>query len=349
MIEAPSVHSVPPSAPPEVLCLGEALIDFVAAGRPAGLAQAASFTPAPGGAPLNVAVGLARLGRRSGFIGRVGDDAFGQALRELMRREGVAAGGVRLDPAARTTLAFVAEDQAGGREFLFYRHPGADMQLEADDLPRDQLRAARLLHFGTVSLSVEPARGATLAAVAAARAAGALISCDPNIRLGLWESQTQARDWVRHAIALAELVKLSEEEAALVTGTPDLSVAAARLRALGPRLVVITRGADGLLAQTAAVEVALPGYAVTAVDTTGAGDGAVAGLLAGLLALGTAARSLEGLAAGELRAALALANAVGALTTTRPGAIPALPAAIAVRDLLRGCGEEGAAGLLSAS
>lgn len=329
-----------------MLCLGEALIDFVAAGRPAGLAQAVSFTPAPGGAPLNVAVGLARLGRRSGFIGRVGDDAFGQALRELMRREGVAADGVRLDPAARTTLAFVAEDQAGGREFLFYRHPGADTRLETDDLPHDQLRTTRLLHFGTVSLSVEPARGAALAAVAAARAAGALISCDPNIRLGLWESQTQARDWVRHAIALAELVKLSEEEAALVTGTPDLSVAAARLRALGPRLVVITRGAAGLLLQTADLELETPAYPVTAVDTTGAGDGSVVGLLAGLLALGCPARPPDGLTADEHRAVLALANAVGALTTTRPGAIPALPTAAAVRAFLSDHGDAVAAALV---
>ena len=332
---------------PEVLCIGEALIDFVAADRAAGLAGATSFTPAAGGAPLNVAVGLSRLGRRSGFVGRVGDDAFGHALRDLMAREGVATDGVRFDPAARTTLAFLAEDEVGGREFLFYRHPGADMRLTEDDLPAALLRTGRVLHFGTVSLSAEPARSATLAAADAARAGGALVSCDPNIRLGLWADEAEAIAWTERAVGLADVVKLSDEEAVLLTGMHDLPAAANHVAGLGPRLVVITRGAAGAsLYGQADGALHVSGWPVGAVDTTGAGDGFVAGLLAGLLALGSPGRPLEVLAPDEARAALALANAVGALTTTRPGAIPALPTAAAVRTFLSERGEGAVATLL---
>ncbi|MDW7982222.1 MAG: PfkB family carbohydrate kinase [Thermomicrobium sp.] len=326
----------------DVVSCGELLIDFVALQRGVRLAEASAFRRAAGGAPANVAVGVARLGRRAAFLGQVGDDDFGHFLANTLRRAGVDVRGLCFTPLARTALAFVSVRADGERDFLFYRHPSADMLWRPDDVEREVVRATRVLHFGSISLIGEPARSATLAAVAEARTSGALISYDPNLRLALWPSPQAARDGILLGWREAEVIKLSEEELEFLTGTRAPEV----LRGFWHerlRLVVVTHGAAGCTYLTANGQGTVPGFPVRVVDTTGAGDGFVAGLLVGLLER-PGDWSLH-----ELEQVVRFANAVGALVCTRRGAIPALPTRSRVQRFLRGAGAAGSAGEARAS
>ncbi|HET7037202.1 MAG TPA: PfkB family carbohydrate kinase [Thermomicrobiaceae bacterium] len=312
----------------DVVTCGELLVDFVASVPGATLVQAPAFEKAAGGAPANVAVGLARLGHFTGFLGQVGDDDFGRFLAGVLTENGVDTGGLRFSPEARTALAFVSLRAGGERDFLFYRHPSADMRWRAGPADLAYAAAPRVFHFGSISLSHEPSRASTLAAVAAAADAGALISYDPNLRLPLWPSAAAAREGIGLGLARTQLVKLSAEELVFLTGESDI---AAGVRALWqPRfqLVTVTRGAAGAAWFSATASGGAPGFPVTAVDTTGAGDSFVAGLLAGLLEAGLR------LDPDAIARAVRLGNAAGALTTTRRGAIPALPTRAAVERLL---------------
>ncbi|MGE5592144.1 MAG: PfkB family carbohydrate kinase [Betaproteobacteria bacterium] len=358
----------------DVLAMGELLIDFVSVATGVSLKDSPGFTKAPGGAPANVAVGVRRLGRTSGFIGKVGNDDFGVFLWETLAREGVETRGVRYDDRARTMLAFVSLRPDGEREFMFYRHPSADMLLEPSEVDVDLLTEARVFHHGSISLITEPSRSATLAAVRAARAAGALISYDPNIRLPLWPAPNEARAVILAAASSADIIKVSEEELAFLTGTDDIAEGVGRLRtaassAAGPAkcAIVVTRGRKGCvlaLDNSGPVTVRdggqrgggglwleVPGFGVQAVDTTGAGDAFVAGLLVGIIeeatgcnaaAAATAREKLRALGEAEWRRVLTLANAVGALCTTKYGAIPALPTMQEVRAFLNEWEKRGA-------
>jgi fructokinase len=316
-----------------VVCLGEALIDFVADVSDVSLIDCPGFRKAPGGAPANVAVGLARLGVPVRFIGKVGDDPFGHFLEQTLAGAGVDTRGMRFDPEARTGLAFVALRADGEREFTFFRHPSADMRLHPSEIDPALFAGARLFHFGSITLITEPSRSATFAAVKAARAAGCAISYDPNLRLPLWPGAEEARREMLAAMPVADVVKVSDDEAVFLHGDPERCAEA--LLAQGPRLVLVTRGAAGCDYFTAAgARGHVAGFSVTAIDTTGAGDGFVAGLLAHLPALGGAPLPEE-----ELREILRFANAVGALTCTQKGAIPALPTPAAVAALLGEAGK----------
>ncbi len=304
----------------DVIACGELLIDFVSTEAGVALAQAPAFVKAAGGAPANVAVGVARLGYRAGFMGQVGEDDFGHFLADTLTAAGVDIGGLRFSTAARTALAFVSLRGDGERSFMFYRHPSADMLWRPEDVDAAYAARARIFHYGSITLIGEPSRSATLTALGEARAGGALISYDPNLRIHLWPSPQAARAGMLAGLQHADLVKVSEEELFFLTDAADLKQGARRLWHDRLRLLVVTLGPAGCTYFTARGEDGhLPGFAVAAVDTTGAGDGFVAGLLAGLLDHGL---SWEREA---IEAALRLANAVGALTTTQRGAIPALP------------------------
>lgn len=307
---------------PDAICLGELLVDFISTVSGATLAEAPAFVKAPGGAPANVAVGLARLGVASGFMGQVGDDAFGHFLAETLRDNGVDVSALRFSDPARTMLAFVSLRAGGERDFMFYRHPSADMLYRPEDVDADAIRQAKLLHFGSISLIDEPARSATLRAAGIAREAGLLISYDPNLRLNLWPGVESARAGIRLGWPLAHVIKVSEEELAFIAGSGDVAEAARALWHPDLRLLVITRGRQGCRYVTGAFSGEMPGFEVEAVDTTGAGDGFVAGLLKGLLA---SPNALENKA--QLEAICHYANAAGALAVTQRGAIPALPTA----------------------
>jgi fructokinase len=312
----------------DVIACGELLIDFVAAESGVTLAEAPAFVKAAGGAPANVAVGVARLGYRAGFMGQVGDDDFGHFLADTLAGAGVDVGGVRFSQEARTALAFVSLRGDGERSFMFYRHPSADMLWRPADVDAAYAATGRIFHFGSISLIGEPSRSATFAALSHARAAGALISYDPNLRLPLWSSAEAARAGMLDGLAHADLVKVSEEELAFLTGESDIAAGARALWRDRLRLLAVTRGAAGCAYFTAESRGELPGFQVEPLDTTGAGDGFVAGLLAGLLD--------HGLRWDQpiVEQALRLGNAVGALTTTRRGAIPALPTRDAVERFL---------------
>jgi fructokinase len=314
---------------PDVVCLGELLIDFVPTVTGTSLIDAPAFKKAPGGAPANVAVGLARLGVPSAFMGKVGDDPFGQFLAQTLADAGVDTGPLRYTPEARTALAFVSLRADGEREFMFYRHPSADMLLTPGEIDQAALRGAKALHFGSISLIGEPSRSATLHAIEVARAAGCLISCDPNLRLALWPDRAAARDGLLLAIGQAQLVKISDEELRFLTGSDDPSAARRELWHDRLELMVVTLGSAGCVYFTREDEGVVVGCSVAAVDATGAGDGFVAGLLHGFIA----DRGIAGDPA-RLRELCRFANAVGALTTTERGAIPALPTRDRVLALL---------------
>lgn len=314
----------------DIVCLGELLVDMFPAEYGRRLAEVSAFLPKPGGAPANAAVAAARLGARSAFIGKVGDDAFGHHLAEVMRVNGVNTRGIRFDREARTTLAFIAKPDANTQEFIFYRNPGADMRLRPDELDRELLQGTRVLHFGSLSLGAEPIRSAAWEAINLARQGGALISFDVNYRPSLWESPQQALEQVRAMIPHVDLVKVNEIELDLLTGSQEAS-ASRRLLELGPRLVVVTLGPLGSYFAIAEGGEHVPPFQVETVDATGCGDAFIAGLLWQLIAAGDWRAQLT---VGRLRAILRYANAVGALTATKVGVIPALPTAAEVEEFL---------------
>ncbi|KAL2649657.1 hypothetical protein R1flu_017785 [Riccia fluitans] len=305
-----------------VVCFGEMLIDFVPTVGGLSLANAPAFKKAPGGAPANVAVGIARLGGNSAFMGKVGDDEFGYMLVDILKENRVESRGVRFDPGARTALAFVTLREDGEREFMFYRNPSADMLLSIPELDVELLQQASIFHYGSISLIAEPCRSAHLKAMEIARNAGVLLSYDPNLRLPLWPSAEAARKGIKSIWDQADIIKISEEEITFLTegGDPYSDEAAMSLWHPNLKLLLVTEGADGCRYYAKDFSGRVEGLKVNPVDTTGAGDAFVAGLLSALV------RDLS-LCQDEtkLREALKFANACGAITTTERGAIPALP------------------------
>ncbi len=314
----------------DVISLGELLIDFVSTRSGVSLIEAPAFEKAAGGAPANVAVGLARLGVSSGFVGKVGDDDFGHFLAQTLQENGVEVSALRFSTEARTMLAFVSLRADGEREFMFYRHPSADMMLRPEEIDRDYIAAAKILHYGSISLIGQPSREATLVAVQSAVESGLWVSYDPNLRLNLWPSAEAARQGMLDGWRYAHVAKVSREELAFLSGQEGFEAGVQALWHERLKLLVVTEGRDGCRYATATARGQVPGYRVAPVDTTGAGDGFVAGLLAGLSAHEGAWERVA-----ELEEALRLANAVGALTTTRRGAIPALPNRAQVATLMQ--------------
>ncbi|HAL60956.1 MAG TPA: carbohydrate kinase [Chloroflexi bacterium] len=314
----------------DVICLGEALIDIFA---PVGMSlkEAEIFRRAPGGAPANVAAALAKLCVSVGFIGKVGEDPFGHLLAETLAGVGVDISLMRFEPEARTTLAWVAQPDVNRSEFIFYRHPGADMLLRADEIDADYVTQARIFHYGSISLIADPSRTATFYALEVAKEAGALISYDPNWRPFLWRGLDHARQGILEGLTYADLVKVNETELEFMTGHADIDAGSQWLLERDVRLVVVTRGPEGSYFNDGRAKGFVTAFRVDTVDATGCGDGFVAGLLASLLERGY---DLEGLTGPDLRAILQFANAVGALTATRKGVIPALPTREAVRAFL---------------
>lgn len=314
----------------DVVTCGELLIDFVATEVGVTLAQASLFQKAPGGAPANVAVGLARLGQRVGFLSQVGDDEFGRFLVDTLQSHGVDVSSVRFSSEARTALAFVSLLAEGERDFMFYRHPSADMLWRCEDIDPAYLASARIFHYGSLSLIAEASRNATLTALTYAKRNGAVISYDPNLRLPLWPSADEARAGIFEGWQHAEIIKVSEEELSfLSSGEQTLEEAARSLWHEHLRLLVVTQGKVGCTYFTPDFSGHLPGFAVEPKDTTGAGDGFVAGMLSGLLA---ADLSWEKTA---IEKALSMGNAVGAVATTQVGAMSSLPSWEDVQLLLR--------------
>nr|WP_310616482.1 aminoimidazole riboside kinase [Pantoea cypripedii] len=294
-----------------VWCLGDAVVDLLPEG-PGRLMQC------PGGAPANVAVGIARLQGNSGFIGRVGDDPFGHFMRRTLADEQVNTHFMTADPVHRTSTVVVALDEDGERSFTFMVRPSADLFIEPDDLP--EFQAGEWLHCCSIALAAEPSRATTFTAMQCVQAAGGFVSFDPNIRHDLWPDAADLLHCLNQALQLADVVKLSEEELAFATGSADIDASMRQLaEQFDIKLLLVTQGKAGVKACHNGQTCHYPTLPVISVDTTGAGDAFVAGLLWGL--------AQHGLPENEpqLAARLASAQICGALATTAKGAMTALP------------------------
>jgi fructokinase len=315
----------------DVVCLGELLVDLFPAEQGKRLAEVSAFRPKPGGAPANVAVSLARLGMNSAFVGKVGDDAFGHHLAQVMVHEGVETRGMRFDDVARTTLAFIASPDPHTAEFLFYRNPGADTRLRIDELDFGLLTNTKAFHFGSLSLAEDPIRGAITEAIKTVADANGMISFDVNYRPTLWSQPETAFEQVMAVIPQVNLLKVNEVELDLITDDSDPETGSEKLLAMGPEICVITTGASGSYFRVANGFGYVEAFPVKTIDATGCGDAFVAGLLSRLISK----RDWRDQATSEaMRVNLTYANAVGALTALKQGVIPALPTADAVAEFL---------------
>ena len=312
----------------EIICFGELLIDFVPTVNGVSLAEAPAFKKAPGGAPANVAAGLAKLGQNSAFLGKVGDDEFGRMLAGVLADAGVNTSMMSFDKNARTALAFVTLKANGEREFMFYRHPSADMLLTEEEVDMDAVRNAKIFHYGSISLIAEPCRSTHLKILDEAKEAGVFLSYDPNLRLPLWDSAEDAKAGIMSIWETADIIKISDEELEFLTGE-NSDASAKSLMFDGLKLLLVTEGPEGARYYTPNFEGKVAGVQVDAVDTTGAGDAFVAGLLSKLSENQTILEHQT-----ELEKAIKFANVAGALTATGRGAIPSLPTAEQISDML---------------
>lgn len=295
----------------KVWVLGDAVIDLLPD-------EQGRLLQCPGGAPANVAVGVARLGGKSGFIGRVGKDPFGRFLRTTLQNEQVCTEFMHEDLQHRTSTVVVDLGHEGERSFTFMVRPSADLFLETVDLPSFQ--AHEWLHCCSIALSAEPSRSTTLQAMQNIREAGGKVSFDPNIRPDLWENIETLHEYLERALLLANVVKLSEEELEFISDTANIELGMLKIaEKYQPELLLVTRGKQGVMAYYQGKISHYPAKPVISVDTTGAGDAFVAGLLAGLSSKGMPHN------AQQLQPVLELAQVCGGLATTAKGAMTALP------------------------
>ncbi len=314
----------------DVIALGELLIDFTENGLSG---QGNPLLEAnPGGAPCNVLAMLQKLGKRTAFVGKVGRDMFGAQLRQVTEDAGICMDYLLEDERVHTTLAFVKTFPNGDRDFSFYRDPGADMMLTADELPTEALRDTRIFHFGTLSMTHPEVRFATRKAVAMAKEAGALISFDPNLRPPLWFSLDEAREQIAWGLSRCDILKIADNEIEFMTGEKDFNRAAALLKEQYPniRLLNVTAGADGSYSFYGKSRVFVPGFCLGGtIETTGAGDTFCACVLNYVLENG-----IGQLKESDLKQMLRFANAAAYLVTTKKGAIRAMPERAQIREIL---------------
>lgn len=312
----------------DITAIGEILIDLTQTGVDgAGIPQ---FAANPGGAPANVAVAASRLGAGTAFIGKVGGDGLGAYLRSVLERDRVDCSGLRVGRQA-TTMAIVSVDGAGERDFRFVR--GADQELAPEEVDEAAVLESRILHFGSVSLTPGISRSATIFAARTAHKNGRLVSYDPNYRPALWASAEEAVEWMRLPLPMVDVIKLSEEELPLLTGTSGLEEGGARLEAQGVKLVLVTLGGAGVFCRWRGESFTVPGIRVRVADTNGAGDTFFGAVLSRLSRRERRA-PLEDLARTELEDILSFANRAAALTCSRSGAIPAMPTLEEIKNML---------------
>lgn len=303
----------------DILSVGELLVDLTQIGNNHAIPQ---YAANPGGAPANVVVAAAKLGAKTAFCGKIGRDSFGSLLRRTLRENGVD-DTFLYDCSAPSTLAVVSIDNQGERSFSFYRENGADTLLNDRESRAALTCDPRFLHFGSVSLTHEPSRTATLSAVQTAKNHGCLISYDPNYRPALWGDAQRAIEQMKQPLVLTDVLKVSDEELPLLTGTTDLAEGSRLLADLGISLVLVTLGAEGVFYRMREQTGRLPGIPVKVADTNGAGDTFLGAVLSGLC---RRTSPLTELCVEELEDILRFANRAAALTCSRSGAIPAMPA-----------------------
>lgn len=313
----------------DFISIGEILIDFA----PYGEKEERAFQQNPGGAPANVACVLSKLGRKTAFVGKIGNDPFGYSCKTALEQCGVCTDYMPVSDRYPTTLAFVCLDENGNREFSFYREHTADVSLNSDDVEKMKNVSSKFFHFGSVSLTAEPSKTAVLHAVKHAKEQGAIISYDPNLRLPLWESPQKAKQMILDTIGYADVLKISEEEAEFLFGEADCAKAARIIeREYAIRFIIITRGAKGCYALINGKEYLSYAYDLKTIDTTGAGDSFLAGVLYYWMEL---QKPPQEWSEEEICRLFDFANAVGSLVTTKKGAIPAIPSIEEIEDCIK--------------
>ena len=313
----------------DIVALGELLIDFTTCGKSANGMRL--FEQNPGGAVCNVLSAMARQGDRTAFIGKIGKDMHGAFLKQSIESVGIDTRGVIEAEDVFTTLAFVELSDSGERSFSFARKPGADTCLKPDELNEALLHQTRVFHIGSLSLTNEPARSATLRAIEIAKASGALISYDPNYRAPLWENVETAKKQMRSLLPYVDVMKLSDEETTLLTDCEDAKEALRFLNNVGVTCSLVTMGPKGALAMLRGETAVAEPHDCVRVDSTGAGDAFWGGFLHGLLRSG---KTIDVLTLQDVAEFARFANVVAAICCERRGALLAMPTADEIRQRL---------------
>jgi len=315
----------------DVVALGELLIDFTENGKSSQGNPV--FEANPGGAPCNVLAMLAKLGHKTVFVGKVGKDAFGEQLKSAIEEVGITSDYLYMDEDVHTTLAMVHTAPGGERDFSFYRNPGADMMLTETEVPEELLKKTKLFHFGTLSMTHEGVRAATKKAVSLAKAAGAIISFDPNLRPPLWDSLDNAKQQVLYGLGYCDILKISDNEIQWLTGKEDYTEGVAWIRErYDISLILVSMGKEGSRAyyKDEMVEVK-PFIQKNTIETTGAGD-----TFCGCVLHYICENGISDLSKEDLAEMLTFANAAAALITTKKGALKVMPEVDEIVSVIRG-------------
>ena len=304
----------------DVVALGELLIDFAAKSTDA--AGYPTMAANPGGAPGNFLAALNAYGKKTAFLGKVGDDAFGHLLLGTLNQAGIETKGIQVDPTVFTTLAFVTFDESGDRSFSFARKPGADTQLKWEEVDKSIIDEAKVFHFGTLSLTDEPVRTTTQRCVAYAKEKGKLITCDPNLRKPLWPSEEAAKEQIAWSLNQADVVKISDEEVEFLWNCTPEEGADKLLTECGVSLAMVTLGPNGCLLKTANACFRTPSPKVHPIDTTGAGDIFGGSAVSRMLELD---KPIGDLTEADLAYIAKFAAAAASLSTESMGGIPSIP------------------------
>lgn len=317
----------------DVTALGEILIDFTMNGQSEQGNNI--FEACPGGAVNNALAMLTKLGRKTAYIGKVGNDQFGRLLRETLEEVGIDAKGMVTDEQVNTTLAFVHTFPDGDREFSFYRKPGADMMLAEDEVDYDIIRQSKVFHLGTLSMTDEPVLSATKKALAVAKEAGCLITFDPNLRPPLWKSLDDAKEAMNYVFEYCDVLKISDNEIQFISGKEDYDEGIKYLQdKYNIPVIFLTLGKDGSRAYYKDMRVERKGFPVKAIETTGAGDTFCGNAINGVLTYG-----IDNLTEEKLGEILTVANAGAALITLKKGALRSMPEKSEIEELIRQRGE----------
>lgn len=315
----------------DVVALGEFLIDFTPSGKSGNGNNL--YEQNPGGGTANVLAALAKLGKKTAFIGKVGRDQFGFFLKDVLINLNIDAKGLVFSDDVNTTLAFVHLDETGDRSFSFYRNPGADMMLREDEVDCDLIKNSKVFHFSSISMTHEPARSATLKALDTARKNNLIISYDPNLRPPLWDNLELAKEMMLKGLEYADILKISEEELYFLTGISDLSEGSAYIRdKYGVKLIFVTLGPKGCFYRKGEYTGHQPALDVKVVDTTGAGDSFLGSVLYQVIEKDM---DIELLTASDIDKIVSFANTVAGISTMKKGAMPSYPALKEVEEFVK--------------
>jgi fructokinase len=314
-----------------IVAVGECLLDVFVEKSEDG--ESMLMEGKPGGAPVNVLAQATRLGLKAAYISKISDDALGAFLKSKLDEAGIETNGVVITKDYPTTLALVSLDKRGNRSFKFYREKTADVMLNKDEINYDLLQNAEVFHFGSVSMTTDPSRSATFAAASKAKESGLLISFDPNLRIPLWQDLDMARENIIKGMDLSDIVKVSDDELIFLTGHSNIEKGTKELAGrFNLKLLAVTLGPKGCLCYANNTIVQEPTYDVKTVDTTGAGDSFWGAMLYSLISNN---KDISAYSDEEIREIIRFSNAAGSLTTTRTGAINAMPDKERILDCIK--------------